>query len=86
MKTVVYIDLEGNISGLSDSFFDKLKDLGKKEVERVSDIEFNHVLQQWEARTTAGLFIGRGTEREVLISLERHYLNSQIEKKFNEIV
>jgi hypothetical protein len=86
MNTVVYIDLEGDVTGLSDSFLDKLKSLGKKTVERVSNIEFNHVLQQWEARTTAGLFIGRSDERETLIALERHYLNSQIEKKFNEAV
>jgi hypothetical protein len=79
MSTTVYIDLEGNIKGLSDGFFDKLEDMGHKQVERVSDIEFDHALQLWEARTSAGLLIGRHKERAALIEIERKYLNSQIE-------
>lgn len=84
MNTVVYIDLEGNVSGLSDTFFDKLRNLGQKQVERVSEIEFNHTRQEWEARTSAGLLIGTHKERGKLIELEREFLNTQIEKNFNE--
>lgn len=83
MNTVVYIDLEGHVSGLSDTFFDKLRNLGQKQVERVSEIEFNHTRQEWEARTSAGLLIGAHKERGKLIELEREYLNAQIEKNFN---
>ncbi len=83
MTTTIYIDKNGNISGLSDSFFDRLNPLGQKQVQRVSDIEYNHELQQWEARTHAGFLIGRHGERDKLIAMEREYLNQKIETHFN---
>lgn len=83
MKSVIYIDNDGNFVGLSDSLFDKLASLGyRREVKRVSDIEFNHDKQLWEATTRDGVVIGQHQFRETLIELEREYLNKQIEENY----
>jgi hypothetical protein len=45
MRSVIYIDNEGNLIGLADDNIDKLNSLGPKQVERVSNIEFDHAEQ-----------------------------------------
>jgi len=84
MDSVIYIDNEGNISGLSDNLFDKLAALGKRAVQRVSNIEFNHELQMWEATDLEGNNIGLHECRSKLIEIEREYLNNKIEKGYAE--
>jgi len=79
MESTLYIDTEGNITGLSDELFDKLGVLGRREVRRVSDIEFDEVAQEWVATTKDGVEIGRHTDRASLILIERNYLNKQLE-------
>jgi hypothetical protein len=84
MTSVVYIDNEGNISGLSDNIFDKLAALGNRAVQRVSNIEFNHDLQVWEATDLNGNIIGTHQLRSSLIQIEREYLNNLIEKSYEQ--
>ena len=84
MNSVIYIDSEGNISGLSDNLFDKLAALGERAVQRVSNIEFNHELQLWEAVDLEGNIIGTDKSRSKLIEIEREYLNNKIEKGYAE--
>jgi hypothetical protein len=84
MRSVVYIDKNGDLSGLSCSVFDHLADLGERSVQRVSNIEFNHTLQLWEALDMEGNLIGTHRERDRLIEIEREYLNNKIEKVYAE--
>ncbi len=82
MSTVVYIDKNGDLHGLSDKIFDLLADLGERSVRRVSNIEFNHELQLWEALDMEGNLIGTHRERDRLIEIEREYLNNKLEKEY----
>ncbi len=81
MKATIYIDKQGNISGLADDFIDKL-DMGRKVVKRVSDVEWSHDQQQWEARDLSGELIAYGPIRSEVIQAERDYFNQQTEKRF----
>lgn len=81
MATVVYIDNQGNLSGLADDTLDKLT-LGPKTVERVSNVEFDHVLQCWVATDMHGVLIASHPVRSVVIDMERTYLNKRIEDTF----
>jgi hypothetical protein len=82
MRSVIYIDSEGNLTGLSDNLFDKLATLGQRVVKRVSNIEFNTRIQMWEAKDLKGNVIGTHQFREKLIEIERDYLNKQIENNY----
>jgi hypothetical protein len=84
MRETLYIGHDGEICGLSNSLFDKLGTLGPKVVSRVSNIEFNHTLQMWEAIDTDENLIGRSTSREALIELEKEYLNRTIEESYEK--
>lgn len=79
--TFIYIDNEGNLTGLADDYIDKLN-MGHKEVKRVSDVEFDHASQQWEAVDNAGKLIATHPIRSEVIELERKYFNNQIEAGF----
>jgi hypothetical protein len=81
MTSVIYIDKEGNISGLADDLIDKLN-LGQKKVARVSNIEYDHNRDEWVAVTLDGLEIGASKVRSEVIDIERAYLNKQIERSF----
>jgi hypothetical protein len=83
MRSVIYIDKSGCVSGLADDTLDKLGFLGAKTVERVSEIEFNHDIQKWVAVSLVDReVIAEDVVRSALIAKERDYLNSQIEKSF----
>jgi hypothetical protein len=81
MIETVYIDSEGSICGLNGYILDNL-DLGEKSVYRVSNIEFNHALQLWEAVDNCGKVIGRNSSRTSLVELEKEYLNKRIEENY----
>jgi hypothetical protein len=82
MASVIYIDNDGNLSGLADDVWDKLNTLGSKMVERVSNIEFDHEHQCWIATDMEGSVIASNPVRSVVIDLEREFLNRIIEQKF----
>lgn len=83
MKSVIYIDKEGNISGLADDLIDNLVHLGPKQIERVSNIEFDHTSQEWVAVDMQGLKIASHKIRGEVIKAEREYLNRNIENSFS---
>ena len=83
-QTVIFIDKEGNLSGLADTTLDRLTDLGKKRVQRVSDIEFDEDKQVWVARDLDGFVIGEHPIRAELIAIEREYLNDRIVQEFEK--
>jgi hypothetical protein len=82
MRSVIYIDNEGNLIGLADDNIDKLNSLGPKQVERVSNIEFDHVEQLWVATDLQGEVIAKNPVRGLVIDAERAHLNNQIELAF----
>jgi len=82
MRSVIYIDKEGNLTGLADDNIDKLNSLGPKHVERVSNIEFDHDEQLWVATDLQGKVIAKDPVRGAVIEAEREYLNRQIELAF----
>lgn len=82
MKSVLYIDKEGNISGLADDLIDNLVHLGPKQIDRVSNIEFDHISQEWVAVDMQGNKIASHKIRGEVIKAERDYLNKNIEKSF----
>lgn len=82
MRTVIYVDKEGNLQGLADDCLDKLSSLGPKQVERVSNIEFEHSEQLWVATDLDGNVISKDPVRGRVIEAERDYLNKQIEATF----
>lgn len=84
--TTFYIDNDGNLSGLADDTLDKFTTLGKKRVERVSNVEFNHDKQHWEATSMIGAAIASHPVRSEVIRLEREYLNRCIEDTFAQAV
>ena len=82
MRSVIYIDNEGNLIGLADDNIDKLNSLGPKQVERVSNIEFDHAEQLWVATDLQGELIAKNPVRGLVIDAERTHLNNQIELAF----
>lgn len=83
MPTVIYIDKEGNLSGLADDTLDKLK-MGCKHVERVSNIEYAHDREAWVATDLEGNEIYAHPIRSVVVDAERKFLNFKIEEAFQE--
>jgi hypothetical protein len=82
MRSVIYIDKEGNLLGLADDNIDRLSSLGPKHVERVSNIEFDHAEQLWVATDLQGKIIAKDPVRGSVIEAERQYLNNKIEESF----
>lgn len=82
MKTVIYVDKDGNVSGLADDVIDRLTSLGRKEVSRVSNVEFDHLTQLWSATDLDGAVIATSPIRSEVIDMERDYLNKKIEESF----
>jgi hypothetical protein len=82
MKSIVYIDNHGNISGLADDVVDRLYSLGKKRISRVSNVEFDHEEQLWVATDLNGRAIASSPIRSEVIDMERDYLNKKIEESF----
>jgi len=81
MTETVYIDANGDIYGLNGFILDNLE-VGPKAVSRVSNIEFNHSMQLWEAIDSEGILIGRSSSRAALVDLEKEYLNNKIEANY----
>jgi hypothetical protein len=82
MSTTIYIDRHGDVVGLADDLIDKLN-LGRKDVQRVSNVEFDHAQQLWVATDMSGNLIASDPVRSRVIDLEREYFNSSIERSFS---
>jgi hypothetical protein len=81
MATKIYIDHNGNLTGLADDVIDKLQ-LGQKMVERVSNVEYDHSNECWVATDIDGDVIASNPVRSAVIELEREFFNKQIEAGF----
>jgi hypothetical protein len=81
MTETLYIDADGDLQGLNGFILDNIE-IGPKVVSRVSNIEFNHFHQLWEAIDTDGNLIGRSSSRATLVDLEKDYLNNKIEANY----
>ena len=84
MKTQIYIDLDGNLSGIVDDTFDKLSFLGEKLVERVSNVEYDHDHQCWVATDMENNVIAKGPIRSSVIDAEREHFNKLFERGFSD--
>jgi hypothetical protein len=82
MAAVIYIDNEGNLTGLADDVWDKFSSLGERLVARVSNIEFDHEHQCWVAVDMDGQIIASNPVRSEVIAAERAYFNKCIERGF----
>jgi hypothetical protein len=78
MTETIYVDAEGCVCGLGGRILDHLA-LGPCKVSRVSNIEFNHDLQLWEAVDMEGSTIAVHRDRASLVEIEKEYLNNKIE-------
>lgn len=78
----IYIDNEGNVSGLANDIIDNIVGLGPKTVERVSDVEFDHTAQNWVARDLQGETIATDLVRSEVIRKEEQYFNARTEAVF----
>lgn len=81
MKTVIFVNKDGDISGLSDDVLDRL-DLGFKRVHRVSNIEYDHQLESWVATDMQGKTIAANPVRSIVVHLEREYYNQLSRHQF----
>jgi len=86
MPSTIYIDKEGNLSGLADDTLDRLHDMGVKSVHRVSNVEYDHTHQCWTATDLSGYVIAKGKVRSEVIAEERRRLNMLIEDAFSVAV
>ena len=86
MPTTIFIDKEGNVSGLADDTIDKLDSLGSKRVKRVSNVEFDHKAQMWVAEDMSGHIIAKHNVRSQVIEAEREYFNKCLEDVFSRAV
>lgn len=83
MKSVIYIDREGNLYGLADDLIDRLN-LGKKKISRVSNVEYDHERGVWAATDLdTGKEIASHKTRSKVIDMEREYFNKRLEEQFS---
>jgi hypothetical protein len=59
-------------------YSDVLNGLGKMTMTRASNVEFNEVSQQWEARTPSGELIAHGKDRDAVIKEEVRVIESRL--------
>ena len=71
------IDGAGVVSAVYSDVLPKLN-LGHMEVQRASNVEFNHAAQEWEARTPADELIAHGTSRDDVIKEEVRVIESRL--------
>jgi hypothetical protein len=85
MKSVIYIDREGNLHGLADDLIDRLN-LGKKKIFRVSNVEYDHERGVWVATDLdTGKEIASHKIRSKVIDMEREYFNKRLEEQFSRL-
>jgi hypothetical protein len=75
MRAVV--DPDGTIRAV---YSDKIKNmnLGKLQVTRASNVEFNEAKQLWEATTPGGELIASGPDRDLVIQEEIKIIESRL--------
>ncbi len=71
------IDTSGNVRAV---YNDRLRglSLGSMEVQRASNVEFDPVSQEWEARTPGGELIAKGPNRDEVIKQEVRVIETRL--------
>ena len=54
---------------------------GRKNVQRASDVEFNHETQQWDARLNNGEVIASDASRDAVLQMEREHIDFLLESE-----
>jgi hypothetical protein len=71
------IDKDGTVNAVYSDEIKKMN-LGRFEVARASNVEFNVETQEWEARTPAGVLIAKGPSRDQVIRDEVAVIEAQL--------
>lgn len=73
----IRVDPDGTVRAV---YSDKIKEmnLGPLQVARASNVEFNTIDQQWEARTPAGECIASGPNRDQVIAAEVRVIEARL--------
>ena len=74
MTHVLTFDPAGNARCLYTEAMD-LNSLGKLEIRRASEIEFNNQTQAWEVRNPEGKLLFSNTSRAMCLNWEHQYFN-----------
>ena len=53
----------------------------KHQINRVSDVEYNHETKEWEARLKDGSLIASNPSRDTVLDQERLYIEDKLSKK-----
>ena len=73
----IAIAKDGSITAVYSDLLRKLN-LGKMQVTRASNVEFNTNKQEWEAKTLLGEVIASGRERNTVIEKEIQVIESRL--------
>ncbi len=77
-KKRIFIDPAGNVKALCDNILENIPNLGKREIKRAADVEFNNAKQVWEIITPDGFVIGEHPRRDEAIKLEIQLMNAKL--------
>ena len=73
MNAILTINSNGTISGLYTELID-LSSLGKLEITRATNIEFNNAKQHWEVKNLNGLVLFFSRSRQACLTWEHNNL------------
>lgn len=80
-KHKLFITSSGDIFALCNNIIENVKGLGKKEIHRAADVEFNNPSQKWEVITPDSKVLGAFTTRAEAISFEITQMNELLKQK-----
>ena len=83
-KAVLFVDNDGHVTGLHTDVID-LAEIGKLDIKRASNIEFNNRTAMWEVELFGwGGPVYSNTSREECLKWERQYINNLLEAQRND--
>lgn len=77
-KRRIFIKPSGNVIALCDNKLEYITDLGKKQIHRAADVEFNNDKGVWEIITPDGKVIGQNPRRDAAIELEIRLMEDRL--------
>lgn len=84
-RTTVFIRADGTVVGIYNDVMLAVSGGDPLAVTRVSKIEFNHALQQWEARRVVdNSLLCRNVSREECVRREVEILTEEMQKKLEQ--
>jgi len=79
-KRRICITKDGNVVALCDNVIENIG-IGKKEIKRAADVEFNNDRQLWEIIAPGGEILGTHERRDKAIELEIQLMNAKIREQ-----